>query len=119
VLKAALVSCSVDENEGIARGRLRRLMAHILRGQHHAHNLELAGTRLDQAALARAFANESWDEVDALVTDDVLRRHSASGAPAQVSAALAAYRAAGLDQIVTYGVRDARQMADLLAIMHP
>jgi 5,10-methylenetetrahydromethanopterin reductase len=119
VLKAALVSCSVDENEATARNRLRRMIAYILRGQHHAHNLELAGTRLDQVALAHAFASENWNEVDALMTDDVLRRHSASGAPAQVSAALAAYREAGLDEIVTYGVRDARQMADLLAIMHP
>jgi 5,10-methylenetetrahydromethanopterin reductase len=119
VLKAALVSCSVDDNAGIARGRLRRLMAHILRGQHHARNLELAGTKLDQAALAHAFANEDWVEVDALVTDDVLRRHTASGAPAEVSTALAAYREAGLDEIVTYGIREARQMADVLAIMHP
>ena len=101
------------------RDRLRRTIAYILRGQHHARNLELAGTKLDQDALARAFSQENWSEVESLVTDDVLRRHTASGAPGQFAQALAAYRQAGLDEIVTYGVRDAQQMTDVLAAMRP
>ncbi len=117
VRKAALVFCSVDENEQTARNRLRRMLAFILRGQHHARNLELAGTKLDQAALAHAFAQEDWDRVDTLVTEDVMRRHTASGTPDQTVAALAAYRNVGLDEIVTYGVRDGMQMADVLAVM--
>lgn len=117
VQKAALVFCSVEENERIARDRLRRMLAYILRGQHHARNLELAGTTLDQSALARAFAQEDWEQVVALVTDDVLRRHTASGTPDQMKSALAAYRQAGLDEIVAYGVRDRRQMTDVLAVM--
>ena len=56
IKKAALVFCSVDRDERTANDRLRRRLAYILRGQHHARNLELAGTKLDQAALARAFA---------------------------------------------------------------
>ena len=119
VRKAALVFCSVDRNERAARDRLRHTLAYILRGGHHAHNLELAGTRLDQAALAQAYAQEDWTRVEALVTDDVLRRHSASGTPAQVLAALSAYRDVGLDEIVAYGVHDGRQMADVLAAMRP
>jgi 5,10-methylenetetrahydromethanopterin reductase len=117
VLKAVLVFCSVDENERTARDRLRRMLAYILRGQHHARNLALAGTNLDQTALGHAFANEDWERIDALVTDDVLRRHTASGTPQEVGTALAAYRKVGLDEIVTYGVRDSKQMADVLAIM--
>jgi 5,10-methylenetetrahydromethanopterin reductase len=117
VQKAALVFCSVDENERTARDRLRRMLAYILRGQHHARNLELAGTALDQAALAHAFAQEDWDQVEALVTEDVLRRHTASGTPDQVMAALVAYQKVGLDEIVTYGVRDSKQTANVLAIM--
>jgi 5,10-methylenetetrahydromethanopterin reductase len=93
------------------------MLAYILRGQHHARNLELAGTTLDQSALARAFAQEDWEQVVALVTDDVLRRHTASGTPDQMKSALAAYRQAGLDEIVAYGVRDRRQMTDVLAVM--
>lgn len=119
VRKAALVFCSVDINERAARDRLRRTLAYILRGGHHAHNLELAGTQLDQAALAQAYAQEDWTRVEALVTDDVLRRHTASGAPAQVLAALSAYRAVGLDEIVVYGVHDGGQLADVLAAMRP
>jgi 5,10-methylenetetrahydromethanopterin reductase len=119
VRKAALVFCSVDGNERAARDRLRRTLAYILRGGHHAHNLELAGTRLDQAALAQAYAQEDWTRVEALVTDDVLRRHTASGTPAQVLASLSAYRDVGLDEIVAYGVHDGRQMADVLAAMRP
>lgn len=118
VRKAALVFCSADSSEQVARHRLRRTIAHILRGQHHARNLELAGTRLDQGALAQAFAREDWTAVDALVTDDVLCRHTASGTPGQVMTALAAYGAVGLDEIVTYGIRDSRQMSDVLAILN-
>jgi 5,10-methylenetetrahydromethanopterin reductase len=119
VQKAALVVCSVDDNERIARDRLRRMLAYILRGPHHARNLDLAGTRLDQPALARAFAQEDWDQVEALVTDDVLRRHTASGTPDQVTVALTAYRQMGLDEIVIYGVRDSTQMANVLTVVRP
>jgi 5,10-methylenetetrahydromethanopterin reductase len=119
VRKAALVFCSVDESERTARARLRRMLAYILRGQHHARNLELAGTTLDQTALAAAFAREDWDRVEALVTEDVLRRHTASGTPDQVKASLATYREVGLDEIVAYGVRDSTQMADVLVVMRP
>jgi 5,10-methylenetetrahydromethanopterin reductase len=117
VQKAALVFCSVDASEHTARDRLRRTIAYILRGQHHAKNLALAGTRLDQEALAAAFAREDWGAVESLVTDDVLRRHTACGTADQVAAALADYRAVGLDEIVTYGVQDRHQMADVLAVM--
>ncbi|MDC7784379.1 LLM class flavin-dependent oxidoreductase [Rhodoplanes sp. TEM] len=116
VRKAGLVFCSVAADARTARDRLRRTIAYILRGQHHAKNLELAGTALDQEALAAAFAREDWPAVEALVTDDVLHRHTASGTPDQVAAALAAYRAVGLDEIVTYGVQDRRQLADVLAV---
>jgi 5,10-methylenetetrahydromethanopterin reductase len=119
VQKAALVFCSVDPDERTARDRLRRSIAYILRGQHHARNLELAGTKLDQRALARAFSQEHWSEVEDLVTDDVLRRHTASGTPDQFAQALTAYRQAGLDEIVTYGLRDTQQMTRVLAAMRP
>lgn len=117
VEKAALVLCSVDQDERAARNRLRRNVAYILRGQHHARNLELAGTKLDQSALARAFIHEDWAEVDVLVSDHVLRGHTASGTLEQVAIALAAYRNAGLSEIVAYGVRDRAQAAEVLAIM--
>ena len=117
IARAALVFTSVHADGLLARNRLRRQLGFILRGQHHAQNLELAGTRLDQTALAKAFANEDWTTVESLMTDDVIAQHTASGTHEQVKAALSAYRDVGLDEIVTYGIRDRHEMADMLAVM--
>jgi 5,10-methylenetetrahydromethanopterin reductase len=119
VKKAALVVCSIDARAHRAHNRVRRQLAYVLRGAHHARNLELSGTRLDQAALAKAFAVENWQRVDDLMTDDVVVRHCASGTPDQAKAMLEAYRDAGLDEIVTYGMRERRQVQDVLAMMRP
>jgi len=117
--KASLVFCSVDQNERIANDRVRRRLAYVLRGQHHARNLELAGTELDQTALAHAFAQEDWSRVEALITDDVVRRHCASGTPSQALAALSDYRSAGLDEIVIHGVQDGDQVLRMAQLMRP
>jgi 5,10-methylenetetrahydromethanopterin reductase len=115
VRKIALVHAAVADDERSAHDRLRRNLAFILRGAHHARNLALAGTPLDQAALADAFAREAWSEVDALVTDDVVRRHAASGTVEQATAALVRYRDVGLDEIVLSGVTDGDTLSCLLA----
>ena len=119
IRKAALVLCSVDHDERVANDRLRRRLAYVLRGQHHARNLELAGTSLDQAALARAVGQEDWNRAEALITDEVLRRHCASGTPDQALKILSAYRMAGLDEIVAYGVQDGEQVKNVFAVMRP
>ncbi|MGH7333381.1 MAG: LLM class flavin-dependent oxidoreductase, partial [Candidatus Rokuibacteriota bacterium] len=75
-----------------------------LRGEHHATNLALAGSSLDQEAVRRAMAREDWAGAEALVSDDVVRRHTASGTPAQVRARLAAYQAVGLDDVILGGL---------------
>jgi 5,10-methylenetetrahydromethanopterin reductase len=117
--KAALVFCAAEKDERAAHERLRPQLAYILRNQHHARNLALAGTRLDQAALAQAFARKDWSAIRALISDDVVRRHSASGTPEQVAAALANYQSAGLDEIVIIGARDSAQVRDVLASSNP
>ncbi len=117
IKKAALILCSIDRDERIAHDRLRRRLALVLRGQHHARNLDLAGTTLDQTALARAVGQEDWAEAEALITDDVLRRHCASGTPGQVLAMLAAYRMVGLDEIVAYGMQEREQVENVLAVL--
>jgi len=114
IRKIALVYAAVAEEEKTAHDRLRRTIAFILRGAHHARNLELAGTVLDQAALAEAYGREDWARVDALVTDEVLRRHAASGTAAQMRAAFARYQAAGLDEIVIAGVTDGPALQRIL-----
>lgn len=101
------------EREGI--DPIRRPIGFVLRGAHHAENIRLSGAKLDQAALAAAYAAENWSEVDRLVSDDVVRRHAACGTPAQVKAKLEEYRAIGLDEVVIGGADDAPSIAAALA----
>jgi 5,10-methylenetetrahydromethanopterin reductase len=101
------------EKEGI--DPIRRPIGFVLRGAHHAENIRLSGARLDQAALATAYAAENWTEVDRLVSDDVVRRHAACGTPDQVRAKLDEYRAIGLDEVVIGGMDDAPSIAAALA----
>jgi 5,10-methylenetetrahydromethanopterin reductase len=114
IRKAALVYVSADDDEIVARDRLRRLLGFILRGQHHARNLEMAGTALDQASLVAAYAREDWETVNGLVNDDVVKRHSASGTPSQVRAAFASYESVGIDEIVASGIGDSAQLKKVL-----
>jgi 5,10-methylenetetrahydromethanopterin reductase len=114
IRKAALVYVSADDDEIVARNRLRRLLGFILRGQHHARNLEMAGTALDQASLVAAYAREDWEAVNRLVNDDVVMRHSASGTPSQVRAAFASYESVGIDEIVASGIGDSTQLKKVL-----
>jgi 5,10-methylenetetrahydromethanopterin reductase len=101
------------EKEGI--DPIRRPIGFVLRGAHHAENIRLSGAKLDQAALATAYAAENWAEVDRLVGDEVVRRHAACGTPEQVRAKLEEYRAIGLDEVVIGGMDDAPSIAAALA----
>lgn len=111
-----LVYGSVDDNASTAHNRLRRTLGILLRGQHHAHNLELAGSVLDQAALTEAMAAEDWPRVYSLINDDIVARHAVSGTPSQVRERLQAYAEAGLDEVVIAGAQDAQQIAALLRV---
>lgn len=114
IRRMGLVYAALGEVERPAHDKLRRTLAFILRGGHHARNLELAGSQLDQEALANAFIAENWTEVDRLVTDDVVRRHAASGTASQVRERFSAYNAIGLDELVLAGQSDAAVLADVL-----
>ncbi|MEI6203541.1 MAG: LLM class flavin-dependent oxidoreductase, partial [Enhydrobacter sp.] len=93
---------------------IRRPIGFVLRGAHHAENVRLGGTNLDQQALAVAYAAEDWSEVDRLVSDDVVRRHTACGTASQVRDKLEEYRAIGVDEIVLGGLDDAKSIAAAL-----
>jgi 5,10-methylenetetrahydromethanopterin reductase len=114
IRRIGLVQTAVNADGGCARDRLRRNLGFVLRGAHHARNLALAGTPLDQAALAAAYAREDWAAVDALVSDEVVDRHAACGTIEQVTQALARYREAGLDEIVLAGVGDPQHFRRLV-----
>jgi 5,10-methylenetetrahydromethanopterin reductase len=108
-LRAGIVYTRVGPIESI-----RRPIGFVLRGAHHAENIRLGGSTLDQAALGAAYAAENWREVDRLVSDDVVRRHAACGTPAEVRAKLEEYRAFGLDQVIIGGMDDAAAIATTL-----
>ncbi|MBM3650936.1 MAG: LLM class flavin-dependent oxidoreductase [Alphaproteobacteria bacterium] len=114
-LRAGIVYTKLGATEKEGIDPIRRPIGFVLRGAHHAENIRLSGARLDQAALAAAYAAENWPEVDRLVTDDVVRRHAACGTPDQVRAKLEEYRAIGLDEVVIGGLDDAPAIAAALA----
>jgi 5,10-methylenetetrahydromethanopterin reductase len=111
--QAGRKSCIVYTSLG-ALDAIRRPVGFVLRGAHHAENIRLGGAQLDQQALAAAYAAENWREVDRLVSDDVVRRHTASGTPQQVRAKIEEYRAIGLDEVVLGGLDDAASIASAL-----
>jgi 5,10-methylenetetrahydromethanopterin reductase len=120
VRTASLVYAAVGDDEGAAHDALRRRLAFVLRGAHHAHNIALAGSRVDQAALVDAFAREDWPRVAALMSGHVMRRHTASGTAVEARRAFARYRAvAGLDEIVIAGVADSAMLRRVLAAALP
>jgi 5,10-methylenetetrahydromethanopterin reductase len=118
IRKIALAFAAVNENEKAAHDSIRRMLAFVLRGAHHARNIELAGSKLDQAVLGDAFAREDWAWVDQLLTDDIVRSHAASGTPEQVRASFAAYHAVGLDEIVIAGAAGSAALRWILDTAH-
>jgi 5,10-methylenetetrahydromethanopterin reductase len=113
--KLGIVYTRLGATETEAMDGIRRPIAFVLRGAHHAENIRLSGAALDQAALAAAYAAEDWVAVDRLVSDDVVRRHAACGTPDQVRARLEDYRAIGLDEVIIGGIDSAEGIAAALA----
>jgi 5,10-methylenetetrahydromethanopterin reductase len=114
VKTSGLVYASVDAEEQRANDRVRRILAILLRGAHHKANLDLAGSVLDQSALDAAVVAEEWSRAEAMIGDDIVARHAASGTPEQLRRRLAEYHASGLDEIVIAGVRDDAQIQAIL-----
>ena len=117
VAKLALVYTAVAPHSADAHAKVRRKLGFVLRGAHHARNLDAAGTAIDQAALGAAYKAEDWATVDRLVDDTVVRNHAASGTPAEVRAAFAAYHAIGLDEVIIGGADTPEDVSDALAAL--
>jgi len=107
--RAGLVYAYASDTIPEALGRFRRQLGTTLRGQGHATNLALTGSKMDQAAVQEAMAREDWAAFETLVTDDTVRRHTACGTPDELRQRLEAYRAAGLDEIVLAGLSTAEE----------
>jgi 5,10-methylenetetrahydromethanopterin reductase len=94
-----------------------RTMGFILRGPHHARNVQVSGTRLDQQALWNAYRDQDWPEVERLVTDDVVRQHAAAGTPVQVRSRYGDYAALGLDELIIGGIDDVAGITRTLSLL--
>ncbi|MFC3227806.1 LLM class flavin-dependent oxidoreductase [Marinibaculum pumilum] len=114
IRRIGLLYAAVAEQEAAAHAGLKRMLGFILRGAHHARNIELGGSSLDQAALAKAYAAEDWPAVERLVSDEIVARHAASGTPEQVRARMAEYQEVGLDRLVLSGVSQSPDLEPLL-----
>ena len=114
LLRSGIVYTHVAADGQAIGASFRHRLGFILRGAHHARNLELGGTPLDQQRLYQAYAQGDWPTVAALITDEVVRCHAAVGTAEQVRARFADYRAAGLDQVIIGGIEDAPGLAAVL-----
>lgn len=110
-----IVYATIGERGDPAVEQLRRTLGFILRGAHHARNVELAGLDLDQDALRTAYDGEDWETVDALVSDAVVDAHAAIGPADHVRRRLAEYHDAGLDQVVLGGLAKPDEIRATLA----
>ena len=113
--RLGIIYTRLGASEHAAMDAIRRPIGFVLRGAHHAENVRMSGAALDQTALATAYAAENWQEVEHLVSDDVMRRHAACGTPEQVRARLLEYRDAGLDEVIIGGADDATSITAVLA----
>ena len=114
IRRVGLLYAAVAEDEAKAHASLKRTLAFILRGAHHARNIQLGGSILDQTALGEAFAAKDWSAVERIMGDETVARHAASGRPNQVRARMQCYRDAGLDQLVLSGLKNAGDLEHLL-----
>jgi 5,10-methylenetetrahydromethanopterin reductase len=114
-LRTGIVYTRIDENARRARDDIRRKLGFILRGPHHAKNIEASGAKLDREALWDAYAAEDWATVERLIGDDVVDRHAAAGDAADVRRRYAEYAAIGLDEIVVGGIDTSAGISAALA----
>ncbi len=109
--RCGLIYGSVDSDETIARDRVRGVLATVLRGDHHARNLSLARSQLDQSKLRASKTPE------ALIADDIVDRHAAAGTPDAFRQRVETYRIAGLDEPIFASMRTPAQIAVLAAAL--
>lgn len=113
----AVVYTRIADQEVDALNSIRRTMGFILRGPHHAKNIEVSGTHLDQGSLWNAYRDQMWDEVERLVADDVVRSHAAAGTSAQVRSRYDQYARLGLDELNIGGIDDVEGICEALALL--
>lgn len=113
-MNCGLVYAAIDDQPARAVDRIRPKLALTLRGAHHAHNLEVAGSDLDQEALRLMIADGRLPEAAELVPEDVALRHAIVGTPENFRGLFQRYRAAGLDRVVMASLGQPAEIAAAL-----
>jgi len=108
--RCGLVYAAVDTDERMARDHVRPVLATVLRGKHHALNLALAGTQLDQDPLAASRPAEAASLID----DSVVDKHAAAGTPENFRRRVTDYRAAGLEDTILASMRTPEQITTVV-----
>ena len=111
----AFVFAAVSEDASTAYDGVRRSLANVLRGRHHARNLEFAGNRLDQNEVSMAIAAGDMARAESYISDRIVETHSAAGSPEIFRSRLDAYRAVGIDNLVLSSVRTTEQVDAVLS----
>ena len=111
--RSGLVYAALDADETQAADRVRPVLATVLRGKHHARNLALAGSQLDQDALA---ANNPAAAAS-LIDNTIVARHAAAGRAETFRQRISAYKAAGLDDVILAGMRTPAQITAVLTAL--
>jgi len=115
--KMAIVYTSLNHDYQVALQDIRQKLGFILRGTHHAQNIELANTNLNQAALWDAYLASDWHTVENLITNEVISAHAAAGDSETVKKRYLEYRSLGLDELIIGGIDDSLGIKNALEIL--
>jgi 5,10-methylenetetrahydromethanopterin reductase len=94
---AGFIAASVSDDAREAMDATKTFLAYIFRNKHHAENLRLGGSTVDQERLADRIAKRDWEQAKQLISDDVVYAHSISGTPQDCRKRLAQFIDGGLD----------------------
>jgi 5,10-methylenetetrahydromethanopterin reductase len=108
---AGFVTASVSQDRREAIEANKMFLAYIFRNVHHAENIRLGGSRVDQEALAAAVAKRDWEAAKSFISDEVVLAHSVAGTPQDCREQLKAFIKGGLNLpvLLPTGTREARR----------
>ena len=111
----SLVLVSMGDSERAAVAASKPLLAWVLRGRHHAPNMRAAGTGYDRETAIERIRKGDWEGAGALISDELVHKHSVSGTREGCAERLRAYTA-GLDLPIVLPVGDRDRRREILRL---
>jgi 5,10-methylenetetrahydromethanopterin reductase len=94
---AGFVTASVAEDPREAMEANKLFLAYIFRNAHHADNIRLGGSKVDQEGLAAAVGKRDWELAKKFISDEVVHAHSVAGTAAECRKQLESFIEGGLN----------------------